>query len=72
MTERITWIDAFLKILKQEAAEPAKPFVLGNVSQFMHEQAAVSPMLRLNKDAIAQCHPNGLTGHDPQPCAERP
>jgi len=54
LSQRVTRIDAFLKILKEEAAKPTKPFVLGDVCQFMHQQASVSPMLRLNEDTIAQ------------------
>jgi len=58
VAQRIPRVDAFLEVLEKESAESSETFVLGYVSQFMDQQPAVSPMSRLNQDAVTQCHPN--------------
>jgi hypothetical protein len=70
--QRIARIDAFLEVLEKESTESAKALVLGDVSQFMDQQAPVSPMIRLNEDAVAQGHPDCLRRNEPKLCSNGP
>ena len=63
-------VNAFLKILVKEASKPAKPLVLGDVSQFVGKQSAVTQVACLNEDAVAQRHANGPGGHDAELATE--
>jgi hypothetical protein len=58
--------------LEKESAESTKALVLRYVSQFMHQQAPVSPMVRLNEDAVAQGHPDCLRRSEPKLCSNGP
>jgi hypothetical protein len=72
IAQRIPRIDAFLEVLEKEFAESAETFVLGYVSQFMDQQPAVSPVIRLNEDAVVQRHPDCLRRNEPKLCSNGP
>ncbi len=65
-------MDAFLEVLEKESAETAKALVLGNMSKFVDQQPAVTPMVRLNEDTVAQRHPDRLGRNKPKLCSNCP
>jgi hypothetical protein len=55
--------------LEKEFAESSETFVLGYVSQFMDQHPAVSPVIRLNEDTVAERHPDCVRRNEPKLCS---
>ena len=45
--------EAFPRVLLQERPDAFQPFILRRVCQLVHEQRAIAPMIRVDKDAVA-------------------
>jgi hypothetical protein len=69
---RIADSETFAKILPEKWLDPAEPFVLFGVGQFMRDQAAVPPAIGAHENPVAQSQTAGGRGEELHRCRRGP